>query len=89
MSRADDNQIGGSHYKDKPLSPWEVIDADFNIEQRRGFYWGNILKYTLRYHDKDGVKDLKKARHYIDKLIELEEEHEHKRVSEASRTDGV
>lgn len=89
VSRADDNQQGGTHYADRNLTPWQIIDADFNLEQRRGFYWGNILKYVLRYHDKDGIKDLKKARHYIDKLIELEEANESQRLPEASTTDGV
>lgn len=35
---------------------------------------GSVLKYMIRYRDKGGVEDLKKARHYLDKLIEVEEE---------------
>jgi hypothetical protein len=34
---------------------------------------GNALKYLVRFRDKGGVEDLMKARHYIDKLIEVEE----------------
>jgi hypothetical protein len=33
---------------------------------------GNALKYLVRFRDKGGVEDLMKARHYIDKLIEVE-----------------
>lgn len=37
-----------------------------------GFLRGNAIKYLARYKDKGGVEDLRKARHYLDKLIELE-----------------
>jgi len=31
-----------------------------------------VIKYVVRYRSKGGVEDLKKARHYLDKLIEIE-----------------
>ena len=31
------------------------------------------MKYVLRHRDKNGVQDLKKARHTLDRLIEIEE----------------
>ena len=37
-----------------------------------GFLQGNVIKYLCRYRDKNGVEDLRKARHYLDKLIEVE-----------------
>lgn len=58
-------QVGGSHYKDKAMQPWDIIDA-----WELNFYAGNVVKYILRYRHKDGLQDLQKARHYIDKLIE-------------------
>lgn len=42
-------------------------------EQVRGFYVGNVMKYITRYQGKNGVEDLKKARTYLDRLIEFEE----------------
>ena len=63
--KATDKQVGGSHYKDKKLQPWDIID-----ELNLNFYEGNALKYLIRYKDKNGVEDLKKAIHYIEKLIE-------------------
>ena len=42
-------------------------------ELEEGFYWGNIIKYILRWQNKNVLEDLKKARQYIDWLIELEE----------------
>lgn len=58
-------QHGGDHYKSKGIQPWEYIVAN-NI----GFFEGNVIKYITRYKDKNGLEDLKKARHYLDFLIE-------------------
>jgi len=60
-------QIGGSHYKAKTIEPWDFIAAN-NL----GFFEGNIIKYLSRWRDKNGTEDLLKARHYLDKLIEIE-----------------
>lgn len=65
---ANDTQIGGDHYKKKVLQPWDVI-----IAWKMGYLDGNALKYLARFSDKGGVEDLKKARHYLDKLIEIME----------------
>ena len=64
---ANDTQIGGTHYKEQTLQPWDAIAA-----WDCGFLDGNVIKYVVRYRSKGGVEDLKKARHYLDKLIELE-----------------
>ena len=65
---AFDTQVGGSHYKNMTIQPVEFIEMN-NL----GFCVGNIIKYVCRYKDKNGIEDLKKARHYIDLLIEIEE----------------
>ena len=62
------SQVGGSHYKDMAIQPITYILAN-NL----GFSEGSIIKYISRYKAKDGLKDLKKARHFIDILIEHEE----------------
>ena len=36
-------------------------------------YRCNIVKYILRFQKKNGVEDLKKAKYYLEKLIEEEE----------------
>lgn len=64
--KANDKQVSGTHYKDKDIQPWDYI-AYNNL----GYFEGNVVKYVSRWKDKDGVEDLKKARHYLDKLIEL------------------
>lgn len=68
--KANDVQIGGSHYKRSAYEPWDVIHA-----WKLGYFDGNAVKYLSRWKQKGGVDDLRKARHYIDKLIELELEH--------------
>lgn len=60
-------QHGGTHYKNKPIEPWDYVAAN-GID----FFAGNAIKYLTRWKDKGGIEDLKKARHYIDKLIEIE-----------------
>lgn len=67
--KALDLQEGGSHYKDMPIQPIEYILAN-NIP----FAEGNVIKYVSRWKKKNGVADLKKARHMLDVLIENEEE---------------
>jgi len=64
---ARDIQVGGQHYKDKAMQPWDIIDA-WELD----FYAGSVLKYLLRAKYKNGVEDLKKARHFLDKMIEDE-----------------
>jgi hypothetical protein len=70
---ANDLQIGGDHYRKKAMQPWDVMEAWFTPEAFQGFLAGNAIKYLARHRDKGGVEDLKKARHYLDKLIECHE----------------
>lgn len=36
----------------------------------QAFYFGNVVKYILRFPNKNGKEDLLKAREYLDKLLE-------------------
>ncbi len=58
-------QVGGDHYSKYPIQPTEYI-----IKNNLNFCEGNVIKYVTRWKDKGGVEDLKKARHYLDMLIE-------------------
>jgi hypothetical protein len=62
-----ETQEGGIHYKDMPIQPVEFIHKN-----RIPYIEGNIIKYVCRHKSKNGVEDLKKARHYIDLLIKLQ-----------------
>lgn len=63
--RAVDRQEGGNHYKDCAIQPIQYIFAN-----ELGFAEGNVIKYVSRWKAKNGVEDLRKARHYLDLLIE-------------------
>lgn len=45
---------------------------DFIVEHELGYLEGNVIKYIVRYKDKNGLEDLKKAQTYLDKLIEVQ-----------------
>lgn len=59
-----DTQIGGSHYQ-APIQP-----IDFIVKNDIKWREANVIKYVFRHAKKNGVEDLRKARHYLDMLIE-------------------
>ena len=64
-------QVGGDHYLTMGLQPIDVIEAVFSPDEVRGFYLGNMLKYTMRAGRKPGAEaseDIGKARHYAELL---------------------
>lgn len=65
---ANARQVGGDHYASKAIQPWDYI-----IANQLGYLEGNVVKYVSRWRDKGGVQDLHKARHYLDKLLEIEQ----------------
>ncbi|MHA1972984.1 MAG: DUF3310 domain-containing protein [Candidatus Hodarchaeales archaeon] len=62
---AVDNPITPKHYTEMGISPVEYIEANC-----LSFTEGNIIKYVSRYKKKKGLEDLKKARWYLEHLIE-------------------
>jgi hypothetical protein len=62
------HQEAGAHYKDMRIQPVEYIHAN-----GIGYFEGNVIKYVSRWRSKNGVEDLKKARHYLDLMIALEQ----------------
>lgn len=70
-----DNIKSPNHYVSE--SGIEVFDVqEAFIHELKGMaasYWCNIVKYILRFQRKNGVEDLKKAKYYLEKLIEEEE----------------
>lgn len=61
-------QHGGTHYKKLKIQPVEYIMAN-GIP----YMEGNVIKYVSRWKDKGGIEDLKKAKHYLEILIENEQ----------------
>ena len=66
-----DIQIDGNHYKDCPIQPATYCHAN-GIP----FIEGSVIKYVTRWGKKNGLRDLEKAKHFIEILIELEQQKE-------------
>ena len=65
-----DKQIGGSHYKNFRIQPYEFISKN-NLS----FFQGNVVKYVVRYPYKNGVEDLQKIIHYCElEILKLKDE---------------
>lgn len=58
------NKISPEHYKQGSIEP-----IDFILANKMNFLEGNIIKYVFRYKFKNGVEDLKKAKFYLERLI--------------------
>lgn len=65
-------QVGGSHYRDMQMQPWDVMQAVLTPEEFRGFLKGNVIKYAMRQGKKEGTDDAGKAQHYAQKLAEID-----------------
>jgi hypothetical protein len=66
---ATEIQIGGNHYSKMEIQPIEYI-----MKNKIPYCEANVIKYLSRWRSKNGVEDLRKAKHYIDLLIEAEME---------------
>lgn len=62
---ASDRQVGGGHYVSLPIQPSHYIRAN-----KIGWYEGNAIKYITRYQQKGGRKDIEKAIHYLELILE-------------------
>jgi len=69
QKKATTQQVGGNHYKGLKIQP-----AEYNHKNKIPFMEGSAIKYLTRWRDKGGIEDLKKAKHFIEMLIEFEEE---------------
>lgn len=74
-------QVGGTHYKKYEIQPIEYC-------QQNGLNYceSNVIKYITRWRDKGGLEDLKKAKHMIDLLIEIENLEQKKAKSNAQNS---
>jgi predicted transcriptional regulator len=64
---AMDQQYGGNHYKTMMIQPLE-----YALANNLGICEHAVVKYISRWREKGGVEDLRKAKHYIEILIERE-----------------
>lgn len=66
---ANEKQIGGEHYK-STYQHW-----DFVKHTMLDYLPAQITRYVARWRKKDGIKDLEKALHYVEKLIQEDQIH--------------
>ena len=69
-SSKSDNVNRPKHYCKGGLECIQVIKAQLTPEQNIGYLYGNVLKYMWRWPEKNGIEDLRKAKHYLEWLIE-------------------
>lgn len=62
-------QEGGNHYKNLTIQP-----IDYIYKNNIGFIEGCVIKYVTRWQSKGGIEDLKKAQHFLNLLIQFEQE---------------
>ena len=62
-----EKQISGSHYKNYKVQP-----VEFCQRNKLNYCESAAIKYLCRHRDKNGIDDLRKAKHYIELLIEIE-----------------
>ena len=60
-----------SHYKAGNIEAIDAIEASMSKDEFKGYLKGNVMKYMWSYNYKGKpVEDLKKAKWYIDRLIQ-------------------
>lgn len=64
----NDRQVGGTHYKSGGEEHWDRVYR-LNLD----YHQGQITKYVERWKLKNGIEDLRKAQHFLEKYIALVE----------------
>lgn len=74
-TESEDNIKSPNHYvSDSGIEVFDVQEAFIHeLKGMAASYWCNVVKYILRFQRKNGVEDLKKAKYYLEKLIDEEE----------------
>ena len=68
MKPANKRQVGGNHYQNQ-IQHWDWV-----FSNELDYFQGQITKYVARWRHKNGVEDLEKALHFLEKYIELQKE---------------
>lgn len=69
VSKANRRQVAGEHYGLSAFQHWDIV-AMFKLD----YFQGQITKYVMRWRKKNGIPDLEKAAHFLEKYIELARE---------------
>lgn len=77
---ANARQVGGSHYQ-RGIQHWDYV-----LSKGIPYMEAQIIKYVERWEEKNGIQDLYKAQHFLEKLIEHAKEKE--RLASSAITRG-
>lgn len=69
-----DNVNHPTHYANGKFECIDVMVETQGVEAVKAFCLCNAFKYLYRHNNKNGIEDIKKARWYLDKYLELAEE---------------
>lgn len=61
---ANDRQVGGQHYAG-PVQHWDLV-----VLLSWDYFQAQVTKYLMRWRKKNGVQDLEKAAHFLQRYIE-------------------
>lgn len=64
---ANSRQVAGTHYK-SGIQHWDYVVAN-DLD----YFQGQITKYVTRWKKKNGLADLLKAQHFLEKYIEVQQ----------------
>lgn len=78
----ENKEIKADNIKPSYYHKGKVDTIKFCLENDLDFLQGNVVKYVVRYKEKNGLEDLNKAKEYLDRLIKNELE---KSMKEAIR----
>ena len=62
---ANDRQVDGLHYGGTSHQHWDIV-----VEHQLDYFQGQVTKYIMRWRKKNGLTDLEKAKHFLEKYIE-------------------
>lgn len=63
---ANKRQVDGGHYRSQ-IQHWDYV-----IANDLDYFQGQITKYVTRWKNKNGLVDLQKAQHFLEKYIEVQ-----------------
>ena len=77
-----DNVNHPPHYNKGKFETFDIIVDTLGKYEAIGYCQGNVIKYVLRmWHKGNPLEDAKKAKWYLEKLIELFEKNKKERVN--------
>lgn len=67
---SEHKQVGGTHYTDMKIMPWEALEAWMTPDEIRGYFKGEVMVYLARERAKGGDLDIRKAHQTLTRLVE-------------------